>query len=59
MEQQQASRPTANYTVGQRVICNGYEGRISCVCSGQLIGMYEVRVPGGTVCVSAASIQAI
>jgi hypothetical protein len=40
-----------NATVGQKVLCNGFEGRITAVCTGQLKGMVEVRLASGTVCV--------
>lgn len=36
---------------GQKVRCNGYEGRVTKVCDGQLTGMAEVRLAGGIVCV--------
>ena len=39
-----------NATVGQKVLCNGFEGRITAVCTGQLKGMVEVRLASGTVC---------
>lgn len=39
------------FTVGQKVLCNGYEGNISEVCTGQLAGMYEVVLSRGGVCV--------
>jgi hypothetical protein len=40
--------------VGQKVICNGYEGVISRVLDGQLSGMVEVRLDRGVVCVPYA-----
>jgi hypothetical protein len=43
-----------NATVGQKVICNGFEGRITKVCDGQLEGMVEVRMSRGSVCVQYA-----
>ena len=43
-----------DFTVGDVVVCNGYEGTVTAVCSGQLLGMVEVRLPGGVVCVSAS-----
>lgn len=46
------------YTVGQRVLCNGYVGVVRVVCAGQLVGMYEVRLPSGTVCVDGADLKA-
>jgi molybdopterin-binding protein len=45
--------------VGQKVLCNGYEGTISAVLTGQLTGMVEVRLPGGLVCVDVTTIKAI
>lgn len=41
---------------GARIICNGYPGTITKVCDGQLTGMYEVRVPGGIVCVGGSDL---
>jgi len=38
--------------VGQKVICNGYPGVVTKVCTGQLLGMCEVRLQSGEVCVS-------
>ena len=45
------------YTRGEKVICNGYPGTIYTVCTGQLSRMYEVKVPGGLVCVDHSSIE--
>lgn len=45
-------------TVGQRVICNGYEGVVRVVCGGQLTGMCEVRLASGFVCVSISDLKA-
>ena len=42
---------------GQRVVCNGYPGTITKVCDGALLGMVEVRVPGGLVCVDIAEMN--
>lgn len=42
----------ANVKVGQRVMCNGHDGNISHVCTGQLKGMVEVRLDRGGVCVA-------
>lgn len=47
------------FTVGQRVICNGYEGRVIRVLSGQLAGMIEVRLARGDVCVDASDELAV
>jgi hypothetical protein len=46
-----------NFKVGQLVICNGYEGRIMKICTGQLDGMAEVRLPGGLVCVGISELK--
>lgn len=43
-------------TVGQKVICNGYDGAITKVCDGQLLGMCEVRLARGSVCVSISEL---
>lgn len=49
------SRPVAarTWAKGQRVICNGYPGTITEVCTGQLQGMLVVRLVSGSTCVSA------
>lgn len=47
----------APVAVGEVVLCNGYLGRIAKVCTGDLTGMYEVRVPGGLVCVGASEFE--
>ena len=39
------------YKVGDKVMCNGYEGRIIEICTGQLKGMTVVRLDRGSVCV--------
>ena len=39
------------FKVGDKVICNGYEGAIGTVLTGQLKGMYDVRLMSGIVCV--------
>lgn len=44
------------FEVGQRVACNGYLGTIVEVCTGQLSGMYCVRVPGGVTCVDGSDL---
>ena len=42
--------------VGQNVMCNGFPGTITAVCSGKLKGMIEVRLERGTVCVDATQV---
>lgn len=46
----------AFFVPGQRVMCNGYEGR---VVRHDCEGMWLVRVPGGVTCVSGAGLQAL
>lgn len=54
--------PKGSYQVGQRfefavsqaVICNGFEGAVAEVHSGQLQGMVSVRLDSGSVTVSAS-----
>ncbi len=46
-------------SVGSDVICNGYRGTVTEVCTGKLQGMVIVRVPGGTVCVGSSSLRAV
>ena len=48
---------THTFTAGQKVLCNGYEGRVMKICVGQLEGMAEVRVPGGLVCVGISELK--
>jgi hypothetical protein len=48
----------AAFREGARVMCNGYQGTIVKVCDGQLAGMYEVRLPGGVVCVGGSELRA-
>ena len=46
--------------IGQRVMCNGYEGSVSRLCewsSGE--GMVEVRLDSGVVCVAASTVTPI
>lgn len=45
-----------SYKQGDRVFCNGYPGAIVRHYSG---GMWEVRVPGGVVCVGESEFQPI
>ncbi|MCW2240749.1 hypothetical protein [Azospirillum canadense] len=47
---------STNFTVGQTVICNGYDGTVTTIGDGQLAGMVDVRVPGGITCVSATEL---
>lgn len=44
------------FSKGDKVLCNGYEGRI---IREYPVGMYEVRLPGGVVCVDAYEIELI
>lgn len=43
---------------GKPVICNGYEGAIATVHSGQLEGMADVRLSSGVICVSVSELEA-
>lgn len=43
--------------VGTKVICNGYEGTVLQVHAGQLLGMANVRLARGTVCVDITELQ--
>jgi hypothetical protein len=43
-------------TVGQQVICNGYDGTVTEVHTGQLNGMCTVRLARGTVCTGIAEL---
>ena len=45
--------------VGQQVKCNGYKGRVTEVCTGQLSGMVVVRLERGAVCVSIDDVELI
>ena len=49
---------TIERKVGQRVICNGYDGTITRVCDWSP-SMVEVRVPGGTTCVGFSELRPI
>jgi hypothetical protein len=49
----------SRWAVGDRVICNGYEGAIGKVCEGQLSGMYEVRLSSGVVCVDGSALREV
>ena len=41
-----------NLAVGTKVICNGYDGAVREICTGQMYGMAIVHVPGGRTCVA-------
>ncbi len=43
-----------DFKVGDPIVGNGYRGTVTAVCTGQLAGMVEVRLPGGTACLSAS-----
>ena len=47
---------TAQFQVGQKVICNGYDGTITEICTGQLAGTVHVRLASGTVSVDATEL---
>jgi len=44
--------------VGQKVICNGYEGTITKILEWS-DSMVEVRVPGGIACVCISDLKEI
>jgi hypothetical protein len=52
-----ATKP--RFALYQEVICNGYIGKVTEVKSGQLDGMYDVRVPGGLTCVGGSELRDI
>lgn len=43
-----------DFQVGEPIVANGFRGSVSKVLDGQLAGMLEVRLPGGTACVSSS-----
>ncbi|MDO8535052.1 MAG: hypothetical protein Q7S17_09985 [Xanthobacteraceae bacterium] len=45
------------HQIGQKVKCNGFDGTITEVCTGQLKGMVVVRLASGSVCVSARELD--
>ena len=45
------------FKIGDKVMCNGYEGVIIEVLTGQLFGMIHVRLARGEVCVSTAGVS--
>ena len=49
-------RAIETVNVNQRVLCNGYEGTVTEVCTGQLKGMAVVRLDRGSVCVSISEL---
>ena len=44
--------------VGDKVMCNGYEGRVIRLCEWS-DALIEVRVPGGEVCVDSIEVEKI
>ena len=48
-----------NPQIGQQVKCNGYEGAIVVIHTGQLAGMVDVRLDRGTVCVSYSELEVL
>lgn len=56
MQPCQTKTATEILVVGQRVICNGYDGTVTKLCDGQLAGMCEVRLPGGVTCVDITEV---
>ena len=45
------------FELGQKVDKDGYEGNIVEVCTGQLEGMYVVRLDSGNACVSGHDLK--
>jgi len=45
--------------IGSKVICNGYEGTIVKMHTGQLQGMADVRLSSGTVCTDITDLQVV
>lgn len=43
--------------VHDKVLCHGYEGIVTKVCTGQLKGMVEVRLPRGMICVGSSDVK--
>jgi molybdopterin-binding protein len=54
MQTTNTSPNAATFTVGQKVIANGFPGTVTKICGGQLTGMIEIRMPTGYICVSAS-----
>src|SRR5437660_8710823 len=46
---QDMPQPEATMKTGQQIMCNGFPGVITEVCTGKLYGMVEVRLERGTV----------
>ncbi len=44
------------FTVGQKVICHGYDGTVTEIHGGKLAGMVDVRLDRGAVCVPASEL---
>ena len=50
------------YLTGDKVMCNGYEGRVECYYihpDRESCGMVNVRLRSGSVCVPASELKAI
>ena len=45
--------------VGTPVMCNGYEGNVTEVCTGVLAGMAVVRLDRGSVCVGISELAPV
>jgi hypothetical protein len=52
-------RPCWQGMRGHRVICNGYEGSIERLGTGQLEGMADVRLDRGAVCVPLTELHSL
>lgn len=50
-------RQIPKFRIDDKVRCNGYDGTISKVHIDKLIGMYDVRLPGGLICVDESDIS--
>lgn len=46
----------ATIQINQRVICNGFNGTVVEICTGQLAGMCVVRLNAGSTCVSISEL---
>ena len=51
-------KATNGMKVGDKVLCNGFEGAITRVCEWDL-SLVEVRLSSGTVCVGCNTVKAI
>ena len=47
----------AKFVVGQTIEYSGYRGVVTTVCTGQLAGMYEIRLARGTACVGGSELD--